>query len=238
MTPLQLALRMMFQPHMFALFLLEYFEEEDTRRETAQFKNQILTDLQQIRDMFTSQTDPLDRESPQVGNDEPIRYAIKPLDAIKSITFSTDGLTELLHHGGPFRIDNVVLALLSSNHTCEVPISLAELEKLRVVYTSGKINIEFQNANGRFWRSGHRSATTTDRVIELPVSFRGSYAGELDIRSYSKRISVQMTTRRRVDVLDSKPKLLLRKCPLLRLELNIEDSPLLDVLLVIPTNVH
>ena len=237
MSPLQLALKMAFEPHMFAVFLLEYFEKEEESRQTTEFRKRIISDLQQIRDLYRShtsldhsETDVLLTAQPTPRPDR-IPTVSTPLDAIDRLTFSPERLSMLLTTHGPITINNTVFAAANTATDVDIPIDLAELEAITVRSRSDASTLRFREVNGEFWKNENIRGAKLRQSIELRKSYRGAYRGSITVKSYTDPVIFEATRRKRI-TLSSRPALELKTSPLVYISLKRDGKLLREVVLL------
>ena len=152
MEPLTLALKIICQPHLAMIYILEYAQQEEQLQKTYEFKKEISENLSRIHDLLIEEYGPK-YELNKANNSSSNRICaqemdVDHIDAIAFLEFSTANLVSILMKAGPIRINNVLLAQLNSRQECSVPVDMAQLRQIRISMNSQNLAVTFDEVYG------------------------------------------------------------------------------------------
>ena len=206
MNPSHLALKILCQPHMTLLYLAEYLEQEETQKDTLEFRADMTSQLREILAAVRAPVNPSEHRSRPIVSSRITSTTVAPLTGIQTVIFSFEGLSRVLVSGGPVEIGVVVFGSLALGESCRIPVGLSELEALEISWDQDKLSLQFATAYGRFGTNKNREdyRPPQDTLIVSERS-RKKYVGSLTIKGYGQDVGVQAGFSRSLKTSSSAP---------------------------------
>ena len=224
MGPLQLALKMIFQPNMALVHIVDYIKCTESKREMYKFRQDVVERIRNIQKIVTPNEPSFQDKHPNTKHNQTVlKHTINEIESVKELIFSCEKLTSILRYTDPIQIDNVVIALLVPGQVCRVPLGFSKLTHIEVAYGRGILNLSFETAFGRFHKNGRKSETIRGNKLEIPFRFRGNYVGEITLKDHGKNIQFSAVSKRSIKTVSSRPIISLYKCSILYIILRRSD---------------
>ena len=232
MEPLTLALKIICQPHLAMIYLLEYAQQEEQLQETYEFRKDISDNLRRIHNLLLEKYELNRNNISKINATSAQEVNVDHIDAIGFLEFSPQNLISMLSRVGPIRIGNVLLAQLISGQGCDVPVYLAQLTHVRVFNDHRNLILTFDNVYGRFWRNKRTKSEEIGQRLKIPIDFKGIYHGEITVKNITENVQFSIGRKHRIRTISSSPVLSVRDSTILYMKLETHQRILREIIIL------